>query len=78
MDCVNCGEPVAEPVWATYADEAFKDKQKYPFPLHDECFNRDKVVTISEWVPDPDAEAPESAQVLAFRDVTRYTMVEAP
>lgn len=50
--CVKCGREAVEPVWAVYADPAFKNKQQRPFALHEECFNDGEPVTPREWVPD--------------------------
>jgi hypothetical protein len=92
--CVNCGEEAARPVWAIYADEAFKDKRQVPFALHQRCFNASETITASEWVPvdegddpdDPRSDRPDWErramrswdQKLQHTDVARYRRVEAP
>jgi hypothetical protein len=47
--CVTCGEKADDPVWAVYADPAFKRKQQHPFPLHPACFSGSETITAVEW-----------------------------
>jgi hypothetical protein len=76
INCVNCGAQLVDAaIWAIYADEAFaeRDETQYAFPLDQVCFDRDKTVTIAEWVPDPNSPTNES--MLQEREITRYTQV---
>ncbi len=72
MNCVNCGERCDEPVWAVYADEAFKDRGQAAFPVHQACFDRDEHVTIAEWQPIPDSDEQELVErvILRYREAT--------
>lgn len=85
--CVKCGEDVAEPAWAVYADPAFKNKPQTPFPLHPEHLADE--VTPREWVSEADVgdrqviqradEGSDNPTVLVEGEpYQRYREVEAP
>lgn len=72
--CGNCGEGVARPVWAVYADEGFAGKQLDPMPLHPKCFKANERITASRWERPDDGD---DLELVEF-EMTRYRKVEAP
>lgn len=55
MTCTSCGQEIEDdPVMVVYGDEEFAHKRVHPgsavaFPLHRECFDRDRVLTVQRW-----------------------------
>lgn len=80
MVCSSCGREIAgEPVMAVYGDEAFAHKRVHAgaelaFPLDRECFERDRVLTVTRWVNGEDGEPVEP--VLEEFETTRYIEVQ--
>lgn len=75
MTCTRCGQRIdRDPVWAKYADQAFKGKPLDAFALHSDCFAAAEFIPISEWENDENG-----ASVLVDKGTARrYRKVKAP
>lgn len=55
VTCAVCGKPIeGDPVWVVFGDEEFKHKRVHPgdevpFPLDEDCFKRDRKLTVTRW-----------------------------
>jgi hypothetical protein len=81
MRCVSCGTVIdGDPAWATFADPGLrhKDHSANRFALHEECFERDRQVTVREAHQVATDELGGAVYEHRERTFTRYRKARAP